>query len=210
MGAVILVDDHPLIRQGLAYLLMRQGWTVAAEVSLASGVKPAMLTHPWDITILDVQLPDQDGIELLQSLRKEGILGPVLIHSQLSEASIGTRAFKAGANGVIHKGCDPTELWRAIELVAGGQHYASPNLVGELVGNMAGKPASQPHDILSDREYQVLCQIGYGKQPQEIAEILGCSPNTISTYRARILQKLKLKNSMEIMRYAISNRLIQI
>lgn len=210
MRKVIVVDDHPVLRRGIAGLLNSNGWLVVAEVGRAADVKPAMLTHVWDVTILDVQLPDGDGIDLLRELRQQGIKGPVLVHSMVDETVIGTRVFKAGGNGFINKSCSPEELLEATERVAAGGTYASPALVTELVGSLASNQPAQLHEALSDREYQVMCLIAYGKTPATIAEELKCSPNTISTYRARILQKLRLKNSAEIMRYAVTYRLIQL
>lgn len=210
MHKVILVDDHPMLRVGIADLLKKNGWSVVAEVGRADQAKAAMLLHRWDLTILDVQLPDRDGIELLQELRSEGVTGRVLVHSMMEEATVGTRVFKAGANGYLNKGCTADELLEAATRVVTGGTYASPALVTELIGSLASNQPAHLYEALSNREYQVMCQIAYGKTPTKIAEDLDCSPNTISTYRARILHKLHLKNSMEIMRYAITHRLIQI
>lgn len=208
MRKVILVDDHPLIRHGMSDLLVSNDWQVVADVGRGDLAKLAITQHQWNLVILDVQLPDRNGIELLQELRSEGVLGPVLVHSYLPESTVGTRVFKAGGNGYLNKGCSADELLEAATRVADGGTYASPALVTELVGSLASKQPVQLHESLSSREYQVMCQIAYGKTPTKIAEELSCSPNTISTHRHRILQKLKLKTSPEIIRYALAHRLI--
>lgn len=207
---VLIVDDHLMIRQGLGGVVADLGWTVVDEAGRVSEAIVKFKTRPWSLGIIDIQLPDGSGLDLLQALRKDGVKGPILVHSMLPDASVASRVFKLGGNGFVNKGCAHEELTQAIRRVASGGRYVSPGFAEEMAGSLCTGQPVQPHDTLSDREYQVLCQIGYGKTPSQIAEALGCNINTISTYRSRVLAKLKLRSSMELMRYTIAHGLINL
>lgn len=205
---VIIVDDHAMLRRGLCQTFNDLGWEVVAEAGRAQDAVGAFKNLEWDLGILDVNLPDKNGLDLLHDLRREGVAGPILVHSLLPDSAVAARVFKIGGNGFINKGCNPDELILAAKRVAEGGRYVSPRFAEDLAESLSTGQPMHPHDALSDREYQVMCQIAYGKSPGQIAEMLGCNINTISTYRARLLAKLKLKNSMEVMRYAIAHRLV--
>lgn len=208
MHRIVIIDDHPMLRKGLAQLFEARDWRVVAEAGTALEAEAKLKTVGWDLAILDIHLPDQNGLDFLAKLREEGVSGAVLVHSMLPDESVGSRVFKSGGNGFVNKGCSPEELITAVERVLAGGKYVSPKIADMLAGSLVTGGPAQPHEALSDREYQVMCQIAYGKTPRQIAETLGCNVNTISTYRARILSKLKLKTSMDIMKYAIAHRLV--
>ncbi|GBG14866.1 LuxR family transcriptional regulator [Novimethylophilus kurashikiensis] len=210
MSNIIIIDDHPMLRNGIGQLFQAQGWSVVAEAGTAAEGEKLLYTKTWDLAVLDIHLPDRNGLEMLTDIRGMGISGPVLVHSMLPDSTVGPRVFKAGGNGLVNKGCSPDELVSAAKRVMAGGRYVSAEFADVLAGTLVSNAPAHPHESLSDREYQVMCHIANGKTPKQIAENIGCNVNTISTYRSRILQKLKLKTSMDIMRYALTNRLVLI
>lgn len=206
-----LADDHPSVRRGIASLLREEGWDIAGEAgSLAQIRADIRSAEPLDLVVLDVQLPDGDSLDLLKELRTEGFEVPVLVHSMLPDASVAAQALKAGANGYINKGCDPDELVRAARKVSEGGRYVSAEYTDILLSQLAGGRTTAAHESLSPKEFQVMCEYAQGKAPAEIAAAVGCQVSTLSAYRARILKKLDLKSTAEIMQYAVRHRLIRI
>ena len=162
----------------------------------------------WDMAVLDLTLGDRSGLEVLKGLRQIRPTLPVLILSIHSEEQYARTAFKAGAAGYITKNSRRAELAEAMNRVLGGGRYVSPALAEKLIISLQRGTDRLPHETLSDREFQVMQLIASGKTVSEIAEILSLSDKTISTYRARTLEKLSLKNNAELIHYALKNRLV--
>lgn len=205
---VLLIDDHPAVRRGMGELLAELGWEVVGECGSLAQARILSKTVLWTMAVLDLTLPDGHGVDLLSEWRAAGETRPILVHSVLPDESIAARVFKAGGNGYINKGSDPADFQAAAKKVAAGGRYVSQEFAETLAMSLTGEKQAQPHEHLSPREYQVMQLIAEGKTPGQIAEALGCNVNTISTYRARILKKLGLKTSMDIMRYALTRRLV--
>lgn len=210
MEHVLIVDDHASVRRGVGTLLQELGWTVVCEASTINQARSMFRLTNWTVAVLDLQLPDGDGLELLQEVRNFGTKKPILVHSLMPDSVMASRALKAGANGFINKGSDPDEFKRAALKVASGGRYVSPEYAEELALSLAEGGSPTPHEKLSEREFQVMCMLAAGKTPTQCAEALDCSVNSISTYRARILKKLGLKTSLEIVRYALSRKLVNL
>src|SRR4029453_3664945 len=162
-----------------------------------------------DVVVLDLSLKQRSGLDLLKDLKKVRPRLPVLILSMHSEEQYARRAFKAGASGYVTKDCSRAELLEAIQKVIAGSKYVSPALAEKLVVDLERGTDGPPHEVLSDREFEVFRLIASGKTVGEIAEILSLSDKTISTYRARILEKMGMKTNAELTHYAIQNKLVK-
>jgi DNA-binding NarL/FixJ family response regulator len=162
----------------------------------------------WDVALLDIALPGKSGLDLLKELRADWPRLPVLVLSAHPEDQFAVRSLKAGAGGYMTKESAPEELAKAIRKIMAGGRYVSPALAEKLALGVTKDLTHMPHEKLSDREYDVMSRIGWGKTVTEIAEELSLSPKTVSTYRARVLEKLGVKNSAEIVQYAIRNGLV--
>ena len=210
MLKVLVVDDFPLFRRGVRDLL-DEGFKDAkiGEASDAHEMLKLLRLKPWDVAILDISMPGMNGLDALKQVKQEFPDLPVLILSMYPEEQYAIRTIKAGADGYLTKSSAPEELVNAIKKVHGGGKYVSPSL-GEALA-LTVKPGAEkdPHELLSDREYQVLCLIGSGKTVSEIADKTNLSVTTISTYRARILEKMRMKTNAELARYAIQQRLVE-
>lgn len=206
---ILLVDDHPFVRQGIRLTLanIAESCTVM-EAGTAKEAIAAVQQQVFDIVILDINLPDQSGFDVLQLIRALDHKPPVLVLSMHPEGSLAVRAIQAGASGYLNKESAPELLMHAIrELVNGGIHV-SMGLAGKLIQVINGHSVSASHESLSDREYQVMCMLAMGKSIIQIAEALNRSANTISTYRTRILQKMGFKVNAELTQYAIAHQLV--
>lgn len=205
---VFVVDDHSVVRAGVEMLVREVGGEVSQQASTLEEAEQLLAQSSWTMMVLDLNLPDGDGLDFLQDVRKAGYMQPVLIHSLLPEASMTSRALKAGATGFICKAASAEEFKAACQLVSTGRRYISPGYAAELANSVAlGEPTAR-HDRLSEREYQVMCLLATGKTPSQIAQTIDCQVNTISSFRARILKKLELKTSADIMRYALQHKLV--
>lgn len=205
---VFVVDDHSVIRKGVELLIQELDGQVALQAGCLAEALAQIDSADWSMMVLDLNLPDGDGLEFLQTLRKRGYQQPVLVHSLLPEVSMASRVLKAGATGFICKTASAEDIKSACRTVASGQRYVSPWYAANLANAMArGQPATL-HDRLSEREYQVMCLLATGKTPTQIAETIDCHVNTISSFRARILKKLELKTSADIMKYALQHKLV--
>jgi len=206
---VFIADDHAIVREGLKQILAEQrDIVVAGEAENGLDAIKLFRKSRCNVLLLDISLPDRNGIEVLKQIKDEKPELPVLMLSMHREDQYAIRSLKAGAAGYLTKQSAPRELVNAIRQVAAGQRYVSAQLAQVLaaqVGDDAGKPV---HDTLSDREYQTLTMIASGKTVSEIAKELSLSVKTISEYRARLLAKMKLKTSAELTHYAIRNQLI--
>ena len=162
----------------------------------------------WDILILDIDLPGRNGLDILKQIKAEKIKVPVLMFSFHSEEQIALRALKIGASGYLSKDAADLELVKAINKIFDGKKYVSPSLSEKFLEMLDDNSTKEPHELLSDREYQTLLLIASGKTVSEIADMLCLSTPTVSTYRARILEKMKLKNNAELTTYAITQKLV--
>ena len=167
-----------------------------------------MKDDDYDVVVLDITMPGRNGMDVLRQLRSERPQLPVLMLSVHSEEQYALRALRAGASGYLTKESAPDELVVAIRKVSSGGKYISSTLAEKIAFEMETGREQAPHDTLSDREYQVLCMIASGKTVMEIAQGLALSEKTISTYRSRILEKMKMKNNAELTYYAIKNQLV--
>ncbi len=206
---VLLADDHAVFREGLKLILSETPDIVATgDVDNGHAVLEALRKTSYDVVLLDVSMPGKSGLETLKQLRVEYPKLPVLVLSMYPEDRIAVRFLQAGASGYVTKGSASDQLVRAIKTVYHGEKFISPQLAQKLAHNFLYFERA-PHELLSDREYQVLCMIGAGKTVSEIAEELILSVKTISTHRTHILEKLNLKNTAQSIRYALENKLIE-
>lgn len=207
---VLLVDDHAIVRQGLRDLLTDAGGIeIVAEAANGIDAIRAARDSECSVMLLDISLPDRNGIEVLKQIKKEKPALAVLMLSMYQEKLYAIRALRAGASGYLNKQCPPQEIVAAVRQVANGLKYISPQLAQELANQVGTDHDLPAHDTLSDREYQTLTMIASGKTVSAIARELSLSVKTISEYRSRILVKMKLKNSAELTLYAIQNQLME-
>ncbi len=209
MIKVILCDDHAMVRRGIRDTLADAvDIQVVGESGSYSEVRDLMRTTPCDVLILDLNLPGRGGLEVLASMREAQSPIRVLIVSMFAEDQYAIRCLRAGADGYLNKAGDPGELITAVRTLASGRKYVTPEISEMLVDNLAAPRPQSLHATLSERELQTLLKIASGKRLSDIAEELMLSPKTVSVYRARLLEKLKLSNNAELAVYAIRNELV--
>ena len=209
MIRVILCDDHAMLRRGIRDTLSEAvDIRVVAEAASYSEVREALRTHECDVLVLDLNLPGRGGLEVLATLREAGSAVKVLIVSMYPEDQYAILCLKAGAQGYLNKGGDPADLAKAVRTVMQGRKYVTPEVAQMLVENLSAPEHATLHAALSEREMQTLMKIASGKRLSDIAEELMLSPKTVSVYRARVLEKLKLSNNAELTVYAIRNELV--
>jgi two-component system invasion response regulator UvrY len=210
MKRILMVDDHEVVRDGVRRILDKQpGAATFGEAGTAPEALELVREQDWDVVLLDISLGGRDGLEVLKEIKRLRPRLPVLILSMHSEELFARRALKAGADGYVTKGSPRAELAQAVEKVIKGGIYISPSLAEKLVIDLREGTDRPPHETLSDREFEVLRLIASGKTVGEIADILSLSAGTISTYRARILEKMGMKTNAELTHYAIQNRLVE-
>lgn len=209
MIRVLIADDHPVVREGMKQILADAAdMVVSGEAVDGQDLLEKVRAKDWDVVVLDLSMPGPSGLELVKEVKRRRPGLGVLVLSMHAEDQFAVRVLKAGASGYMTKETAPDELIRALRKIAGGGRYVSPQLAEKLAFNLehdAGRPS---HELLSDREYQVLCLIGSGKTVKDIAEDLSLSIKTISTYRTRILEKMKLKTTTDLIRYTIHHQLV--
>jgi DNA-binding NarL/FixJ family response regulator len=206
---VLIADDHAVVRRGLTQLLAEEYPALSVgEARDASEVLQLARAQDWDIIILDISMPGRSGLEVLKELRQARPKVPVLVLTSHPEEQYALRVLKAGAGGYMTKEGAPEHLIEAVRRVAAGGRYIGPKLAELLAANVGVDAERPPHESLSDREYLVLCLIGSGKTVGEIAAELSLSVKTVSTYRARLLEKMGMKTNAELMIYAIKNGLV--
>jgi len=208
---IILCDDHELVRKGLRQLLQQQpGFLVLAEVASGEHLLKELRKAKPDVIILDIALPGRSGLEILKQVR---LLEPqikVLVLSMYPEDQFALRVIKAGASGYLHKDTRPEILHEAIRTVAAGGKYVSQKMTALLISELSlGKGEVPLFKYLSDREYDVMLMLAEGKKPGEIAATWSLSIKTISTYKSRIFEKLRLKNISELVRYVQAHNLLK-
>ena len=206
---ILIVDDHAIIREGLMRIIQSEkDMEVAASVKNASEAINELSGHPVDVVILDVNMPGRSGLDIIKDIKKLQPKAAVLMLSMYSEERFAIRALKAGASGYLTKDMATEEVITAIRIIHSGRRYITATLAESMANNLQETSEKNPHDCLSDREFEVMCMIGAGKSVNEIAEVLSLSSRTVSTYRSRILIKMNLPNTSRIMQYAISKGLV--
>ncbi|MBN2178187.1 MAG: response regulator transcription factor [Deltaproteobacteria bacterium] len=206
---ILIADDHPIVREGFKQVISEtDDMIVADEASNGQEVLALVRKREYDLILLDISMPGRSGLEVLKELKSEYQKLPVLILSIYPEEQYAVRAFRAGASGYLTKASAPNELISAIRKIVHGGRYVSESLAEKLTYYLDEDVSKPLHDLLSDREYQVMLMLGSGKTVKEVAEILFLSVKTISTYRSHILEKMKMKNNAEITLYVVKNKLI--
>ncbi len=210
MLRILIADDHPIVRRGLKQIIEEApDLVVAGEAGDGVEALARARSDAFDVVLLDITMPVKSGIDALTQLKRERPRLPVLMLSMHPEEQYAVRALRAGASGYLAKDSAPEELVAAIRKVSRGGRYVSASLAEHLASLVLREDEQPAHDTLSDREYQVMCLLASGETVSEIARELALSVKTVSTYRARVLDKLQLRNNAELMRYAADNRLLE-
>ncbi len=209
MIKVLIADDHAILRRGLQEILARELDDICfGEAEDAQEVLARTQSDEWDLLILDISMPGRSGLDVLKDLRAQRPKLSVLVLSMHSEAQYGKRILRAGAAGFMNKASAPEELIKAVQKVLAGGRYVSPVLAERLASHLDNEVHRDVQETLSDREFEVLRMIALGKTVGQIAEELHLSVSTVSTYRARILEKMELTTNAEVMQYALRNHLV--
>jgi DNA-binding NarL/FixJ family response regulator len=207
---VLIVDDHAIVREGLKKIVQLE-----TDIDVAGLAKDSveairiMAVNKIDVVILDISMPGISGLDIIKDLKSLQPAVKIVMLSMYPEERFAIRALKAGATGYLTKETAPDELIKAIRLAYSGQNYITPRVANEIINKLQGSSENIPHEKLSSREFEVMCMIGAGKTISEIAKVLFISNRTVSTYRARILEKMNLKNNAAIMRYMLDNGLMK-
>lgn len=210
MIKVLIADDHALIRKGLKQLLDdTDDLRVTGEAESGMEALKMAQSGAFDVVLLDISMPDKHGIDVLKQIRDYLPQLPILMLSMHPEEQYALRSMKAGAAGYLNKQSAPAQLVTAIRQVAKGKKYISSELAEQLAEGLSQGYQELLHQTLSNREYQTLCLMAQGKKLSEMADIMSLSPKTISVYRSRLLEKMKLKTNAEAIHYAINNHLIE-
>ena len=208
MIRVLIVDDHAVVRQGLKALLREDpGIGAVGEAATAGEALDLLHQQSWDVVVVDISLGEQSGLELMRQILAVRPKLPVLVLSMHPAEQYAVRVLRAGAAGYIEKGCAPEELIEAVLVAAAGKRYVSGK-VAEMLAIELVSDGAEPHERLSDREHQVFLLLASGRAVSQIAEDLHVSVKTVSTHRARILDKMQLRNNAELMQYAIRRGLV--
>ncbi len=206
---VLIADDHPVVRRGLKHILeANPEMSVVAEAKDGNEAVEFARKLDWDVAVVDYSMPGRGGVELVKEIKRHQPNRPVLVLSMHPEELHATQVIKAGGSGYLNKESAADELAIAIKKVARGGKYVSPALAEKLADELAPGAERPLHETLSDREYRVMWLLASGKQINEIGKEMFLSPSTISTYRLRILRKLKLANNAQLVRYAVKYRLV--
>ncbi len=203
MKTALVVDDHAIVREGLIAMLRRIGFERVEEESSGYKALDLLEKNDFDLVVLDIHMPSMDGLELLERIREKNKSLKVLVLSMYSEAHYAVRALKAGANGYLTKDTVSHELEEAVKKVAAGGKYITMSLAERLVDELSGNRETLPHERLTKREFQIFSLILDGKSPSDIADQLHLSVKTVSTHRAKIMEKMGMKSTVELVRYAI-------
>ena len=208
---ILITDDHAVLRRGLKQILEDGfGKIQFGEAANASEAIAAVAAEHWDLVVLDITMPGRTGLEALKEIRVLKPTQRVLVLSVHSEDQFAVRVLKAGASGFLNKDSAPEELVKAVRKVTAGGRYVSASLAEKLAGTLDQPATDRPaHQALSDREFQVLRMIGSGRTVSEIGVELSLSVKTVSTYRARILEKMQLNTNAELTRYCFENKLVE-
>lgn len=206
---IVIADDHAIVREGLRSLLEEQpDLEVAAEAATVPDVLDLVRAGRGDLLVLDLGMPGGEGLETVRRIRGAAPDLPIVILSIHPEDQIAARLLRAGASGYVHKEAASESLVAAIRRALEGKRYVSPDLASKLAADLGGDAAERPHETLSDREFQVLRLLAAGKSVGGIAEELSLSSKTVSTYKARLLDKMEMDTAAELIRYALENDLV--
>jgi DNA-binding NarL/FixJ family response regulator len=206
---VVIADDHPLIREGFLRLVAREAdMTLAGQAGTAVELMDLLARAACDVIVLDIGLPDRSGLDIIKDLRLLYPKTSVLVLSLHPAERYAVRALRNGAGGYLTKSGASEELIKAIRKVSSGARYISEELIEELAASLAAGQSGTPHEMLSDREYQVFLLLAEGRTTAEIARSLCLSGNTIQTYRRRVLEKLRLHTNPQLALYALRHGLM--
>jgi two-component system invasion response regulator UvrY len=206
---ILIIEDHAVVRQGLRLILADHfKKAVFGEARNATEGLASVWKHKWDVVVLDITMPGRSGLEVLKEIKRSRPRLPVLILSMHPEDQFAVRLFKSGAAGYLTKESAGEELVGAIKKVVGGGRYISPSLAERMASYLDVDVQKAPHERLSDREFLILRMIASGKQVSQIAKELFLSVATVSTYRARMLEKMDMKNNAELTHYALQKELV--
>jgi two-component system, NarL family, invasion response regulator UvrY len=209
MIRILIADDHAVVRKGLKQIITDE--FPSAEITEVGDVESLIvqvIKADWDVIICDISMPGRSGVEALEQVKQIKPDIPVLMLSMHSEDQYAMRVLKAGASGFLNKASVHEELIKAIHIVRLGRKYITPSIAERLAESLTANDGKKPHEILSNREFEILKMIASGRSISEIADQLSLSPTTVSTYRSRILEKMSLKSNADITRYALENGLI--
>ncbi|TDU68022.1 LuxR family two component transcriptional regulator [Prosthecobacter fusiformis] len=209
MKRILIVDDHQLMRDAYKHAMMTLGSYEFGEAGTYQEANALMAEHPWDIVILDVTIPGRNGLDFLAEIKAQPKSPTVLVCSGHDESVYGVRAFKAGAAGYVCKTAGTGEFLKAVKEILIGQNYISPSLAQNLAAFVRSDFQEQPHTTLSEREFQVLRKLINGDPIKEIAAQLNLSSKTVSTYRVRLMEKLRVKSLPELVQYCIQHGLME-
>ncbi|GBD99823.1 response regulator UvrY [bacterium BMS3Abin07] len=209
MVKILIADDHTIVREGLRQILLDSGLSDIDEAGKADEIINKVRNNSYDLILLDISMPGRSGLDVLKQIRCEGFDMPILILTMHPEGQYAIRALRAGASGYLTKESAPDELIAAIKKVSRGGKYISQSLAEEIAYALDDTSDRPLHTVLSDREYQVLCMIASGKTLTHISDYLALSVKTISTYRSRVLNKMRMQNNAELTHYAIKNGLVE-
>jgi two-component system invasion response regulator UvrY len=210
MIKILIADDHTVVRQGLKQIISETpDMTVADEAVDGHEALGKALRNDYDVVVVDITMPGINGLDVLKQIKTQKPKLPVLVLSVHPEEQYAVRVIKAGAAGYLTKESASEELVNAIKTASAGRKYITPSLGEKLASSLGTGVERLPHELLSDREYQVMCMIASGKTVKEISERLFLSPKTVSTYRARILEKMNIKNNTGLTFYAIKHGLAE-
>jgi two-component system invasion response regulator UvrY len=206
---LVIADDHPVVREGLKYLVSQnRDMTLVGEADDAQSALEVCRSTAVDVLLLDVSMPGMAVVDLIRALRSAGRSPRILVLSVHPERHYARRVLQAGADGYLTKNHSPTALAEAIRQVHGGRKYVTPALAEELAVSLSEGRALAPHEALSNREYEVFRRLGAGARVSEIAQELALSPKTVRTYRSRILEKMNVRSTAELIFYAVQNALV--
>jgi len=206
---ILIADDHPIFRAGLKEILAKeQDVDFVGEADNGHKALELARKQRWDVVVLDITMPGKGGLEVLQELRREQPKLPVLVLSAHPEDQLALRLLKAGAAGYLTKDKAPQVLLHAVRKVLRGEKYVSESLAEKAVLDLVSETRKPLHESLSNREYQVMRMIASGKTLNEIGKELFLSARTVSTYRARVLEKMNIKTNSDLIRYALENKLV--
>lgn len=209
MIRILVADDHAIVRRGLRQIVADESdMQVVGEAQTTQEILDLARQEEWDVTVLNISMPGRGGFEALKALKQTHSKRPVLVLSMYPEDQFAVRAFRVGAAGYMTKESAPEELVQAIRKVVRGGKYVSPSLAEKLAAELGEDAERPPHEALSEREYHVLCLLASGKTVTQIAAEMSLSVKTISTYRVRLLEKMRMKTNAEVTRYAIEHRLV--
>jgi DNA-binding NarL/FixJ family response regulator len=208
MTKILVVDDHAVVRGGIReFLATKEALEVVGEASTGAEALDFVLSQPLDVVLLDVSLPDVDGLELLKRIKRERPAVAVLMFSMFAEDDLAVHAFDVGASGYLNKAGPPGDIINAINTVASGARYVSPALAERLLAGTVSPGKRAPHETLSRREMEVLLLLSNGVSLTHIGEQLQLSVKTVGTYRGRVLEKLNMQSNAELTRYVLKHKL---